>query len=105
MLKLNPRASLHLPSPAGSQSQNKALAGRILGLDDQVVRQQELLYSVEFQMAEMERKISRAQGKRSDDEARALNARIEKLTAMLENVNAEHAMLLEQVRLAARGRR
>lgn len=61
-----------------------------------MVHQQELLYNVEFQLAEMERRISRAQGKRSDDEVRAMNARIERLTGMLENVNAEHTMLLEQ---------
>lgn len=46
----------------------------------------------------MERRIARAGGHRSDDEARALNARIAKLTEILEGVNAEHSMLLEQVR-------
>lgn len=46
---------------------------------------------------EMERRIARAGGHRSDDEARALNARIAKLSEILEGVNAEHAMLLEQV--------
>jgi hypothetical protein len=46
----------------------------------------------------MERRIARAGGHRSDDEARALNARIAKLTEILEGVTAEHAMLLEQVR-------
>jgi hypothetical protein len=45
----------------------------------------------------MERRIARAGGHRSDDEARTLNARIAKLTEILEGVNAEHAMLLEQV--------
>jgi hypothetical protein len=45
----------------------------------------------------MERRIARAGGHRSDDEARALNARIAKLTEILEGVNAEHSMLLDQV--------
>lgn len=36
---------------------------------------------------------------RSEEETRALNARIEKLTAILEGVNAEYSMLLEQVRV------
>lgn len=36
-------------------------------------------------------------GVRSEEEARALNARIAKLTTTLEGVNAEHSMLLEQV--------
>ena len=64
----------------------------------QVVRQQELLYNVEFQLQQMERKVARAGGVRSEEETRALNARIEKLTAVLEGVNNEHSMLLEQVR-------
>jgi hypothetical protein len=36
-------------------------------------------------------------GVRSEEESRALHARIEKLTTILEGVNTEHSMLLEQV--------
>lgn len=61
------------------------------------MRQQELLYNVEFSLQQMERKVARAHGHRTDDEARALNARIERLTLVLEGVNAEHSMLLDQV--------
>ena len=82
---------------AGSQSQNRNLAIKIAQLDEQVVKQQELVYNVEFQLQQMERKVARAQGARSEDESRALNARIEKLTGLLESVNASHAMLIEQV--------
>jgi hypothetical protein len=46
---------------------------------------------------DLERRIARVGGHRSDDEARALNARIAKLTEVLEGVNTEHSMLLEQV--------
>ena len=46
----------------------------------QVVRQQELLYNVEFQLQQMERKVARAGGVRSEEETKALNARIERLT-------------------------
>ncbi|KAJ9515479.1 hypothetical protein QJQ45_016481 [Haematococcus lacustris] len=83
---------------SGGQGQNKNLAARISGLDQQVVRQQELLYNVEFQLQQMERKVARAGGVRSEEESRALHARIEKLTAVLEGVNAEHSMLLDQVK-------
>ncbi len=86
-----------LAPTSGGQGQNKNLAARIHGLDEQVVRQQELLYNVEFQLQQMERKVARAGGVRSEEETRALNARIEKLTAILEGVNGEHSMLLEQV--------
>ncbi|KAF5827559.1 coiled-coil domain-containing protein 39 [Dunaliella salina] len=83
---------------SGGQGQNKNLSSRISSLDEQVVKQQELLYNVEFQLQQMERKVARAGGVRSDEEVRALNARISKLTGVLEKVNAEHSMLLEQVK-------
>lgn len=47
---------------------------------------------------EMEHRIARAGGHRSDDEARALNARIVDLSKLLETVSAEHNMLTTQVR-------
>lgn len=53
-----------------------------------------------MQLQDMERRIARAGGHRSDDEARVLNGRIEKLTEILEGVNVEHSMLLEQVKQA-----
>mmetsp|Transcript_4386 Transcript_4386/g.10991 ORF Transcript_4386/g.10991 Transcript_4386/m.10991 type:complete len:540 (-) Transcript_4386:72-1691(-) len=84
---------------AGGQAQNKNLVGNISRLDGQVVKQQELLYNSEFQVQQLERKVQRAAGERTDDEKRALNARIEKLTGQLEGVNAEHSMLSEQVKL------
>ena len=49
---------------SGGQGQNKNLAVRITHLDEQVVRQQELLYNVEFQLQQMERKVARAGGQR-----------------------------------------
>uniref|UniRef100_A0A061QV58 Flagella associated protein n=1 Tax=Tetraselmis sp. GSL018 TaxID=582737 RepID=A0A061QV58_9CHLO len=84
---------------AGGQAQNKNLVANISRHDAQVVKQQELLYNAEFQVQQLERKVQRAAGERTDDEKRALNARIEKLTAQLEGVNTEHSMLTEQVKL------
>ena len=66
----------------------------------QVIRQQELLYNVEFQLQQMERRVSRAKGERSDEETAALNERIKVLTTDLEGVNAQHSMLLAQVKKA-----
>ncbi len=83
---------------AGGQGQNRNLASRLSQLDEQVGRQQELLYSVDFQLQEMERRVARAKGVRSDEETKQLNLRIQQLTSLLEGVNGEHLMLLEQVR-------
>jgi hypothetical protein len=52
-------------------------------------------------LQEMEHRIARAGGHRSDDEARALNARIADLGKLLETVSSEHAMLTSQVRVTS----
>ena len=66
----------------------------------QVVTQQEMLYNVDFRLQLMERQVSRAAGTRSDEETKQLNAKIAKLTEVLDGVNAEHAMLSSQVKKA-----
>ena len=66
----------------------------------QVLKQQELLYHADFQIQMLERKVARAGGERSDEEKRLLNAKIDKLSQELEEVNSEHAMLTQQVKKA-----
>jgi hypothetical protein len=61
-------------------------------------RQQELLYNVEFNLQDMERKVARAQGHRTQDETTKFTERINELTGVLEGVNAEHRLLLDQVK-------
>ncbi|KAI8473820.1 MAG: hypothetical protein J3K34DRAFT_166010 [Monoraphidium minutum] len=85
---------------SGGQGQNRNLASRLLQLDEQATRQQEVLYDVEFALQDMERKLSRAQGHRTEDETRALRERIEGLTETLAAASAEHSMLLDQVKAA-----
>lgn len=67
---------------------------------DQVQRQEEVLYNVEYQIILMERKVSRAKGERSDVETKELTEQIQKFTSELESVNAEHALLLSQLKKA-----
>ncbi|CAG9467503.1 unnamed protein product [Pedinophyceae sp. YPF-701] len=85
---------------SGGQGQLKNMDAKIRGLEAQVVKQEELIYNADFQIQVIERKVARAQGERTDEEKRALNARIEELTQELEGVNAEHSMLLSQVKRA-----
>jgi hypothetical protein len=156
-----PQAEKELISDiAGGQGQAKNLAARQKALDEQLQRQGELMYAVDFSLQvrlaaahpwqriaehagvavflraitsractalcslsaalrpklanhtlvaclpalscclqEMEHRIARAGGYRSDDEARALNARIADLSKLLETVSSEHAMLTTQVSL------
>ncbi|CAD7704050.1 unnamed protein product, partial [Ostreobium quekettii] len=85
---------------AGAHAENRNMKAKIAQLEAKVAKQQEMLYNVEFQIVVMERKVSRAQGERSDEETRELNTQIERLTRELEGVNAEHAMLLAQLKKA-----
>jgi len=66
----------------------------------QVVTQQEMLYNVNFKLQIMEVQVARAAGTRTDEETKHLNAKIAKLTEVLDGVNAEHAMLTSQVKKA-----
>lgn len=83
---------------AGAQAAAKNLAAKIHKLDQQSLRQQELVYNAEFQIQQLERKVARASGERSGDERKVLNAKIEELTAQLETDKAQVAMLQQQVR-------
>mmetsp|Transcript_5128 Transcript_5128/g.9691 ORF Transcript_5128/g.9691 Transcript_5128/m.9691 type:complete len:950 (+) Transcript_5128:130-2979(+) len=85
---------------AGGQSQNKNLTHKINELDAKVVRQQELLYAAEFNLQQLERKVARAGGERSDEEKRLLNAKIEQLAAVLEEKTSEHSMLSASLKRA-----
>lgn len=76
------------PSPASRQNRNDA------------ARQLAKALLCPACLQEMEHRIARAGGHRSDDEARALNARIADLSKLLETVSSEHAMLTTQVSLS-----
>lgn len=57
----------------------KNLQTKVHALDQEQTRQQELIYSAEFQIQQMERKVARGMGERTDEEKSALNAKIREL--------------------------
>ncbi len=81
---------------SGAQASSKNLSHKIHQLDQKALRQQELVYSAEFQIQQMERKVSRAKGERSDEEKRMLQARIDELNEELADVSNEEKKLQEQ---------
>lgn len=52
-------------------------------LDQEQTRQQELIYSAEFQIQQMERKVARGMGERTDEEKSILDTRIRELEVRL----------------------
>jgi len=85
---------------AGGQSQNKNMTSKVSQLDAYIIKQQQMLYNASFNVQQLERKVARAGGERSDEETRVLNQRIQKLNKILEGVNAEYNLLSSQVKLA-----
>ena len=87
------RSTIH-----GNKAASKNLENKLSQLDKEAARQQELLYNAEFQIQQIERKISRGMGERSDEEKRALRQAIEELEVKVEAVKDKRKMLQAQVR-------
>ncbi|ETW04915.1 hypothetical protein H310_04017 [Aphanomyces invadans] len=81
---------------SGGQAANRNLLAKIKLLDQSALRQQELVYNGEFQIQQMERKVSRASGERSADETKALKAEIDALQVEFDEALAQYTMLQTQ---------
>ena len=83
---------------SGAQAQNKNMVTNINKLDQESFKQQELLYNVEFQVQQMERKVNRAKGERTEEERRELKEKISMLQTMLDDLLKQHKVLHLQVK-------
>jgi chromosome segregation ATPase len=68
----------------GSQTRAKNLALKIQEFDRETQKQMELLYNSNFQIQQMERKIARIEGERTEEEKIELQSQIDQLTKILE---------------------
>ena len=89
--------STYLAEISGAQAQGKNMAAKISQLDQESFKQQELLYSIEFNVQQMERKVNRAKGERTEEEKRELQEKIDLLQEMLDNLLKQHKVLDVQV--------
>jgi len=87
------RAELH-----GSKATGRNMEVKLVVLDREASRQQKLLYDAEFQIQQIERKVARGMGERSDEEKRVLRDLIEKAQAKKEEAKEKRKMLQAQVR-------
>jgi len=83
---------------SGAQGASRNLQARIRELDQRSLKQQEMLYSIEFQVQQLERKVAHSSGKRSVEETMQLNKKIASLHRVLEQTKAQSAMLSGQIR-------
>ncbi|KAL0481358.1 coiled-coil domain-containing protein [Acrasis kona] len=89
---INTKAN-HVAEISGTNAQNKNMAAKIQQKDNEVFKQQELLYNIEFKSQQMERKVNRAQGQRTEEEKEVLNQRIKDLNVELEVYQQQYTML------------
>jgi len=78
----------------GTTATTKNLLSKIEELDKRSLKQNESLYSLDFQIQQLERKVSRASGKRTREEQMELNEQIASLTHKLE-VQQRHQLDLQ----------
>lgn len=83
---------------SSAQSASRNLQGHIQELDQRSLKQQQMLYNIEFQVQQLERKVSYAGGKRSFEETQQLNKRIAELKELLVQQTAQLQLVTNQVR-------
>ncbi|KAJ3390261.1 Coiled-coil domain-containing protein 39 [Lobulomyces angularis] len=83
---------------AGSEANSKSLSSKINKLDQEAIKQQALLYAQEFQIQQLERKVRRAQGDRTDEEKAILEKTITELNENLEIQNKQWTLLNTQLK-------
>merc|ERR1711959_675592 len=83
---------------SGAQNRDRMMKGRIAGLDRESQKQNQLLYNVDFQLQQLERKVARAGGERSLEEKEILEKKIKELQQVLEDTIKEQKLLHGQVK-------
>lgn len=82
----------------GTNAQNKNMQAKIVQMDNEAYKQQELLYNIGFQIQNMERKVHRAQGNRTEEEKEKLNAHIDALQSDLDAIEQQHGILSTELK-------
>ncbi|KAH8610900.1 hypothetical protein ERJ75_001046200 [Trypanosoma vivax] len=82
----------------GGHSQGRNLKDKISQLDSEHFAQQQLLYGIEFNVQQMQRKVNRAKGERTEEERRQLKAKINALQETLDELNKQQRALETQVK-------
>ncbi|CAM6090941.1 unnamed protein product [Calypogeia fissa] len=80
------------------KSQIKTLAHNLNNLEMNMRRQDEVLYTLEFQIQALERKVGRAMGERTDLETKETEKKIADLEKQLNEKKAEEALVISQLK-------
>ena len=83
---------------SGAIGTNRNLRQRIHELDVRSLKQQEMLYNIEFAVQQLERKVTHADGKRSIEDTAALHKEIGALEERMSDESKRHALIASQVK-------
>jgi UDP-glucose:O-linked fucose beta-1,3-glucosyltransferase len=82
----------------GGEASIKNLSTKIQRLDQDALKQRAMIYAMEFNIQQLERKVRRAEGDRTDEEKEGLSLKIKELTEGLEAVNSKFILLNTQLK-------
>eukprot|EP01029_Cantina_marsupialis_P000170 TRINITY_DN10165_c0_g2_i2.p1 TRINITY_DN10165_c0_g2~~TRINITY_DN10165_c0_g2_i2.p1 ORF type:complete len:924 (+),score=392.65 TRINITY_DN10165_c0_g2_i2:179-2950(+) len=96
--ELRSQEAILIAEISGGQARIRQIDNEIRKREDMMAKQDERLYTVEYEKQILERKVSRASGERSDEEKRELEKQISFLEADLDAVLSEKKVLKDQVK-------
>ncbi len=82
----------------GSRAAVRNLNSKIIKVDHDSLKQQEILYNQDFSIQQLERRINRMQGEQSNEEKLQLEAKIKELTTELDEQTSTHHLLQLQLK-------
>nr|XP_014341535.1 PREDICTED: coiled-coil domain-containing protein 39 isoform X2 [Latimeria chalumnae] len=83
---------------AGNRAVLRNLNCRLHKLDHEALKQQEIIYNQDFQIQQLERRISRLKGEINTDEKRGLKLKVAELTRSLEEKTNIYNLLIAQLK-------
>ncbi|CAC9517397.1 TPR/MLP1/MLP2-like family protein [Leishmania donovani] len=83
---------------SGAQAQGKNYNAKINQLDGESFSQQGVLYNIEFSVQQMEKRVGRAKGERTEEERKELHGKIDLLQATLDELEKQNRILQNQVK-------
>ena len=83
---------------ANAQGTSKALQSKVHAMDVAAIKQQEMLYAIEFVIQGLERKVNDASGKRTVEENAVLKKLLDETRQRMEAEEADSALMDGQVK-------
>eukprot|EP00795_Rhopilema_esculentum_P016358 gene16358-7752_t len=82
----------------GAKAACRNLSSKLHKLDQDSLKQQEIIYNQDFQLQTLERKIGRLHGERSSDEKNQLEEKVKELSQTLDEHSTTHTLLTSQLK-------